>query len=203
MLASVKRIAACVGVPVTADLEAGYGNAGETARALLEAGAVGLNLEDFENGSLAGITAQTEAIRTIRQAGDEAGVPIVINARTDIYLEEIGPPESRFERACERLKAYRDAGADCLFIPGVTSEDLIRRLVETLRCPINILVAAGTPPVARLRELGVARVSVGSGIARATLGLARRIAEELRTEGGYESMLNGAIPYAEINRLLA
>jgi 2-methylisocitrate lyase-like PEP mutase family enzyme len=203
MLAVVERIASTVRVPVTADLEAGYDDAAETAAGLLEAGAVGLNLEDFAGGELIELSLQVERIRTIRATGERAGVPIVINARTDLYLENLGDPESRFELACQRLAAYRDAGADCLFLPGIREESLIRRFVEALRFPINILAIQGTPPLRRLEELGVARVSVGSGIARATLGLTRRIAAEIRAEGIYESMLEGAIPYAELNRMLA
>lgn len=203
MLAVVKRIASTVSVPVTADLEAGYGGAAETAAGLLEAGAVGINLEDFANRELIALSTQIERIRTIRATVERAGVPIVINARTDLYLENLGDPASRFERACERLAAYRDAGADCLFIPGIGDESLIRRFVEALRFPINILATQGAPPLRRLRELGVARVSVGSGIARATLGLTRRIAAQLRGKGIYDGMLEGAIPYAEVNRMLA
>src|SRR5215472_4158411 len=108
------------------------------------------------------------------------GVAVVINARTGIYLNEIGDPSTRFDRSVERLLAYRDAGADCLFIPGVRDEETITRLVAAVKFPLNILASPGAPPIGRLQELGVARVSVGSGPMRATLGLFRRIAEELR-----------------------
>lgn len=202
MLAVVRRIAACVDVPVTADLEAGYGDAAQTASALIEAGAVGLNLEDMEGGALVEVRCQVERIKTIRRIGEQSRVPIVINARTDIYLANLGEPESRFERACERLMAYCAAGADCLFVPGVSDEGLIRSLVGTLACPVNILAGVGVPPLKRLHELGVARVSVGSGIARAALGTVRRIAVELRAMGAYGEMFDGAIPYPELNRLL-
>lgn len=201
MLAAVKRIAGCVKAPVSADLEAGYGDAAETARGLIDAGAVGLNLEDYAGDALVEIREQVESIGIVRRVSDAAGIPVAINARTDIYLAGIGDPATRFERACERLAAYRDAGADCLFIPGIAEEALIRRFVEALRFPINVLAGAGTPPVRRLKELGVARVSVGSGLARAALGAVRRIAGDLRAEGRFESLIEGAIPYSELNGL--
>ena len=204
MLEVVRRIAACVQIPVTADLESGYENAAETAEKLIASGAVGLNLEDLENGSeknLVEIEAQARKIAEVRRVGMHRGVPIVINARTDVYLGQIGEPGTRFERACERLRAYIKAGADCVFIPGIDDENLIRRFAEALRFPINILAGAATPPVARLKEIGIRRVSVGSGIARAAMGRTRRAAQELRATGEFEAMLEGAIPYAEANGL--
>jgi len=197
MLAVVTRIVRCVEIPVTADLEAGYDDAAKTAAALVESGAVGLNLEEA-SGDPAKLV---HTVSVVRRVGNELGVNIVINARTDLYLDQVGDPASRFDRACERLRAYRDAGADCLFIPGVTDVETIRRFVEALRFPINILATAGAPPIARLRELGVARVTIGSGAARAVLGLTRQIAVELKNEGTYDSMLRGAISYPEANRL--
>ena len=204
MTAAVARIARSVAVPVTADLEGGYGDIASTAAALIDSGAIGLNLEDVEGGdgrTLVPIERQCEKIRTLRRVGRDYGIEIVINARTDIYLGRIGEPTTRFERSVERLRAYIDAGADCLFVPGLADEATIGRFVESLRFPLNILATAGTPPVARLKELGVARVSVGSGLARSAMGHARRIAETLRDTGRFEPMLEGAIPYAEANSL--
>ena len=166
-------------------------------------GAVGLNLEDMdhESQSLAPIPAQIEKVAMIRRIATGLGVDVVINARTDVFLAEIGEPATRFERACERLQAYIAAGADCVFLPGLADENIIRRFVETLKFPLNILAGAGLPTIPRLRELGVARVSVGSGIMRATLGLARRIAQELKKSGTYTALLEGAMPFAEANAL--
>jgi len=202
MLAQVRRIARVVSVPVTADLEAGYDNVETTAAGLVAAGAVGLNLEDFKNGALVDLPVQVEKIQAVRRVGQRLGVQIVINARTDIYLEQIGDPATRFNRSVDRLLAYRDAGADCLFVPGVRDEETIALLVGALRFPLNILASAGSPSVSRLQEIGVARVSVGSGPMRATMGLMRRITEEFREHGTYTRMLDGAIPYAEANELL-
>jgi 2-methylisocitrate lyase-like PEP mutase family enzyme len=196
MLAVVKRIAGCVAVPVTADLEGGYGDIAWTVARLVESGAIGLNLEDAERDT----QQHAQIIATARSVGREMGIHVVINARTDLYLAGIGDPASRFERACERSRAYAAAGADCVFIPGVRDEETIRRFVEALHFPLNFLAVPGLPPVQRLKELGVARVSVGSGIARAAMAVTRRIALEVKTTGSFDGMAD-AFPYSEANRL--
>jgi 2-methylisocitrate lyase-like PEP mutase family enzyme len=204
MLIAVKRIADCVEVPVTADLEAGYDDPAVTTAAVVEAGAVGLNIEDLDGGSpgeLVEVDTQVRKIQTIRRVGEELGVPLVINARTDVYLAQIGESAARFHLALDRLRAYVEAGADCLFVPGISDEALIREFVEALRFPLNILIGPGMPPLSRLQELGVARVSTGSGIARATIGLTRRIAREIKETGSLASVFDGAISYADANRL--
>ena len=204
MLEVVKRIAQCVSVPVSADLEAGYGDVEETTRALVASGAVGLNIEDMDKHGgreLVRLSEQIDRIHTVRHVSGELGVGVVINARTDYYLASIGDPAKRFDAACERLRRYIDAGADCVFVPGITDEDLIRRFVEALRFPLNVLVGPGTPPISRLKQIGVARVSVGSGVARATMGLVRRIANELKTTGEYGLLQDGAVTYDEANQL--
>ena len=142
-----------------------------------------------------------EHVEAAGGTGDRLGVPVVVNARSDIFLEQVGDPMTRFDRTVERLRAYKQAGADCLFIPGVRDEETIRSLVQALQFPINILAGPGTPPIARLEELGVARVSLGSGPMRATLGLMRAIAEEVRDFGTYTRMLEGTIPYRDANDL--
>ena len=197
MLQVVRRIAWCVTVPVTADLEAGYGDIARTAAGLVESGAVGLNLED----ACGDPALLVQKIAAVRRVSHDTGVNLVINARTDLYLDRIGDPAGRFDLACERLRAYIDAGADCLFVPGITDEETIRRFVQALKFPINILATAGSPPIQRLKELGVARVSTGSGVARAALGLTRRIAQELKSAGTYDGMLRGALSYVEVNQL--
>ena len=208
MLMVVARIAAAVKVPVSADVEAGYGNRPEdavtTARGVIDAGAVGVNLEDRTNGarhSLTDLALQLEKIVAVRETATAMDVPIVLNARTDVYLLEVGPAERRYDEAQRRLAAFRDAGADCLFAPGVRDQETIGRLVRELRCPVNILAGPGSPTIAELEKLGVARVSLGSGAMRAALGLARRIAEELKSTGTYRG-LEGAIPPLELNRLM-
>ena len=201
MLAVVARIAAAVKVPVTADVEAGYGNRPEdaalTAKGVIEAGAVGMNLEDGTDDPhhpLTDLALQLEKIAAVRETAAVQGVPIVLNARTDVYLREIGLAEQRYPEVLRRLAAFRDAGADCLFAPGLRDLATIGRLVRELNYPVNILAGPESPSIAELERLGVARVSLGSGPMRATLGLARRIAEELKRAGTYRA-LDGAIPH--------
>lgn len=204
MLAAVKKIASSVRVPVTADLEAGYEDVAKTAMSAIEAGAVGLNIEDMDHsdgGGLLSTAQQVEKIKTVRRVGESLGVRLVINARTDQYLAEIGEPATRFEHACERLRAYIEAGADCVFAPGVTDEVTIARLVNTLKFPLNVLAQLPSPPVAKLQELGVARVSVGAGIMRATMGLTQRAANELHESGTYRAMFEGAMSWDKANAL--
>jgi 2-methylisocitrate lyase-like PEP mutase family enzyme len=202
MLAVVARIAKAVKVPVTADVEAGYGprpeDAARTARDVLAAGAVGMNLEDATGDPqhpLLDLALQVERVKAVRE------LPIVLNARTDVYLLEVGTPETRYDEALRRLAAFRDAGADCVFVPGLRDAATIGRLVKELQCPVNILAGPGSPSVPELQNLGVARVSVGSAAMRATLGLLRRIAEELNNAGTYLT-LEGGIPFPDVNRMM-
>jgi len=208
MLAVVARITRAVKVPVTADVESGYGNSPKdterTALDVIEAGAVGMNLEDApgEAGNpLAALPAQLEKIRAVREAAASRGIPLVLNARTDVYLLQVGEPGDRYDEAVRRLSAYRDAGADCVFVPGLTDAPTIARLVADLRCPVNILAGPGSPPVKELRAAGVARVSLGSGPMRAAMGRLRHLADEFKNSGTYES-LAAAPSYAEMNQLL-
>lgn len=209
MVARVGRIARAVKVPVTADAEAGYGSrpedAAETVRQVIEAGAVGINFEDGTGNPeapLADLSLQIERIQAIRQAALQTGVLLVLNARTDVYLDQVGTPETRYDRALRRLIAFRDAGADCVFAPGIRDTGTIGRLVQDLGCPLNILVGPGSPTLPELQALGVTRVSLGSSAMRATLGLLGRIAEELKASGSYAN-LEGAPPHPDVNRLLS
>lgn len=209
MLARVGRIARAVKVPLTADVESGYGprpeDAARTAREVIEAGAVGMNLEDVSEDPsqpLVELPLQLEKIRAVREAALKTGVLLVLNARTDVYLAEVGAAESRYDETLRRVVAFRDAGADCVFVPGLRDVETIGRLVRDVKCPINILVGPGWPTIAELESLGVARVTVGSAAMRATLGLLQRIAVELRTSGTYGA-LEGGIPYADVNRMLS
>jgi 2-methylisocitrate lyase-like PEP mutase family enzyme len=209
MLAVVARIAAKVNVPVTADVESGYGDRPEdaalTSEGVIKAGAVGMNLEDGAGGApprLADLSLQLEKILAVREMAQRLGVPLVLNARTDVYLAQVGAPETRYGETVRRLAAFRDAGADCLFAPGVRDVQVIQQLVRELKHPINILAGPGSPSVPELQKLGVARVSLGSSVMRATLGVVGRIAQELREAGTYHT-LQDAPSHTELNRLMA
>lgn len=208
MLEAVARICDAVAVPVTADLESGYGDSREslerTVGGMLEAGAVGLNLEDHSGAPtdpLVELDLQLEKIRAVKEAGERLGVPIVLNARTDSFLRGLGSKDEMLDETLRRGEAYRDAGADCIFVPGVTDPAVIGEIVPRLACPVNVLAVAGSPPIPELARLGVARVSLGSGPMRATLTLLRRLAVELRSGGTY-APLEDIVAHSSVNRLM-
>ncbi|HLV81392.1 MAG TPA: isocitrate lyase/phosphoenolpyruvate mutase family protein, partial [Chthonomonadaceae bacterium] len=209
MLFVVRRIARTVEIPVTADIEAGFGAAVEevveTVRRVIEAGAVGINLEDSirsEERELLPIADQVERIQAARALGEAIGVPLVINARTDAYLVPM-EPAARFNVAVERANAYLAAGADCAFPILATEAETIGRLAQAIHGPINVLALPGVPDVGELERLGVKRVSLGAGPCRAAMGLTRRIAQELKARGSYAAFLEGAMPSGEANGLFA
>jgi len=206
MLDMVRRIASAVRAPVSTDVEAGYGAtpqaAAETARGVVAAGAVGMNLEDTgADGKLLPMEAQVDRIRAARGAGEKAGVPIVINARTDAFGMTDLAGDRRVAEAVRRANAYLEAGGDCAFVPFVTDREVIARLVSEIRGPVNVLAGPGAPPVPELERMGVRRVSIGGGLARAAYASARRVALELKERGTYES-LSDALTYAELQKLL-
>jgi 2-methylisocitrate lyase-like PEP mutase family enzyme len=208
MIEAIARIVRAVDVPVTADFEHAYGTTpsavADNVLRVIAAGAVGINIEDIMPGAqdLEALALQVDKIATIAKAASHAGVRIVINARTDVYLRAIGAPDARLGVAIERGKAFLAAGADCVFVPGVREADTIRSLVEGIGGPINILAVKGAPTIAQLEALGVARVSVGSGPHRATLALTRDIARELKTKGTYDSFTTHALRHDETNDLM-
>jgi len=184
MFLMILRIAGAVRVPVTADLEAGYGlPADALVEKMIQAGAAGLNLEDTDRrGStpaLVAVEEQADRIAGVRRAARAEGVPIVINARVDVFLRGTGEPTQRVEEAIARARAYRAAGADCIYPIGLTDARAIGQLVRAIDAPINVLLRPGVPTIRQLRRLGVRRISVGGGLwmhAQArTEALARRL----------------------------
>jgi 2-methylisocitrate lyase-like PEP mutase family enzyme len=199
MIDMVARICAKVKVPVTADLESGYGGAGETVKAALQAGAVGMNLEDARKGG--GLIEVSKAVEAVAAARAAAGdIPFVINARCDAYFTKVdGDP---FEIAVERGRAYLKAGANCIFLPGLRDVATIERYLKIVDAPVNILAGPGTPPLATLHKAGVARVSAGSQPMRAALTAGKRAAEEMRDQGTY-TFAEQSITHAQVNALLS
>jgi 2-methylisocitrate lyase-like PEP mutase family enzyme len=184
MFLMILRIAGAVRVPVTADLEAGYGLSGESlVEKMMQAGAAGLNLEDTDRrGSaptLVPLDEQADRIADLRRAANRRGVPIVINARVDIFLRAAGGVADQVGETITRANAYRAAGADCIYPIGLTDARAIGRIVRGVDAPINILLRPGAPTIRQLRRLGVRRISVGGGLwmhAQArTEALARRL----------------------------
>lgn len=165
----ISRIAGSTDLPVTADLETGFGlPADELVQRMLAAGAVGLNLEDSNlQGKCAGLVAaheHAERVAAVRSAGAAAGVEVVINARVDVFLEPSGEPEAKMVEVLKRGRMYLEAGADCVYPMGALDEEMISRLVGELGAPINVVHWPGTPPIACLGSLGVARVSFAAGL---------------------------------------
>ena len=209
MLGAVAAIAGAVDLPVTADMEAGYGDepeaAAATARGVVEVGAVGLNMEDLSDGGedLLPIERFAAKIAAVRAVGDETGIPLVLNARTDVFLGQVGDPGTRLERAVERGRAYLAAGADCIFVPGVIDPGVITALVQGIDGPVSVLAVPGSPPLTELKALGVARISTGSGPYRAALSLARTMAGEAYGAGTLESMIAAQVAFADAQALFA
>lgn len=200
MLEQVGRIVAAVDVPVTADLEAGYGDspdeAARTVAMAVRAGAVGGNLEDVWEGRLLDVDAATARIGAARAAAPSAS--FVLNARTDTYF--VGTTGDPFAETVERAAHYLDAGADCIFVPGVVEEDTIRQLAAAIPGPLNVVAGlSNTIDAPTLFSLGVTRVSLGGSLARAAYSLLERAGEELLTAGTL-GFLDGALPYAQMQR---
>jgi 2-methylisocitrate lyase-like PEP mutase family enzyme len=209
MIAAIARIARVVTLPVSADIESGFAHdareVAETVRRVIDAGAVGINLEDqVHDGShsLYDLDEAVKRVRAAREAADSAGVPIVINARTDVYLLGIGEPDTRFEHAIRRANAYRKAGADCLFLPAVSRRADIERIVPALDGPLNLLAFPGIPTIPELERLSVARLSVGTQLTLGAMSALKKTVAELLSTGTYESMLEATTTYADANRLM-
>ncbi len=208
MIQAIRFIVRAVSVPVTADIEGGYGSSStrdvaETVRAVIDAGAVGINVEDspgVDGQELLAPEVHAERIRAARDAARASGSDLVINARTDVYLFQVGDLETRFDAAVQRAKVYRAAGADCVFVPGVLDADTIAALVRAVDAPLNIMAMPGAPSIRRLGELGVARVSVGPTIAQAALAATRRAAKELLEDGTY-GRPEDLLPFTELGTL--
>ena len=135
-------------------------------------------------------------------AGRAAGVPLVINARTDAFELPALPPAQRFAEAVRRANAYRAAGADCLFVPHVGDAETIGRLAREIAGPLNVIAGPGAPSIPELERLGVRRASLGPRLIQGTLGLLARAARELREQGTYATLADLVVPFAELQRLL-
>jgi 2-methylisocitrate lyase-like PEP mutase family enzyme len=195
MIDVIARIVATVDLPVTADIEGGYGDDSEavatTVRAVIDAGAVGVNLEDSRSsdGTLHEPDDQAARIRAGRAASTAADLPeLVINARTDVFLFGIGEPDGRLDDVVRRAAAYAEAGADSLFVPGLLDLGTLKELTAKVSLPVNVMVGPGAPNVTSLHAVGVRRVSLGQAISQAAYSLARRAAAEALTAGTYDSI---------------
>lgn len=205
MLDRVGSIAAASPLPVSADLQSGYGaspeEVGETIAAAIRAGVVGANIEDYSGNPAQALFDREHAaarVRAARRAADASGVPFVLTARSDVYLTGAS---NVFAEAVERCNAYREAGADCLFVPGASDPKTIEALVREINAPLTVVMGlTGSPlTVPQLGSLGVRRVTVGGSLARATFGLIRRAAQEMAASGTF-SYADQQIPDAELSQ---
>ena len=210
MIEAIRRIVEAVDVPVTADIEGGYGSGSvedvaETVRAVVELGAVGINLEDASGDARTPLLApevQAERIRAARAAAVAAGGDLFINARTDVYLAQVGEPRSRLDATIERANLYLAAGADGVFVPGVVDADTIAALARAIDGPLNIMWLPGAPAVPDLARLGVARVSVGPALALAAFAATQQAARELLERGTYDPLEHG-LSFGEVDGMFA
>ncbi len=209
VVAATRRIAEAVRVPLTADIETGYGETPDAvARSvsdIIGAGAVGINLEDGTPNPQQPVRTIADAatrIRAARAAADAAGVPIVINARVDLYLKHVGDDATRFTETVRRAEAYLAAGADCIFVFAVADMDLIKKFTAAIKAPVNVVGRAGMPGLKTLEAAGVARVSIASGASMVVMSTIRQIAEDLHQTGEFD-ILKASMTRPEAQKLFA
>ena len=206
-ISAVRRIAKVLGVPLSTDIVAGFGKTTKevltTVRAVLKAGAIGINIEDFAHATrkLYPIERQIQNVKAIKKLGESVKLPLVINARTDAFRFGEGDEEERFKETVRRASAYRDAGADCVYPMGLVNASMISAFVKAVDFPTNVMIRKGLPSVGELERLGVSRVSFGPGASYAAMGLLKRAAKEVLEQGTFENLVDGAITFDELNAL--
>ncbi len=210
MLDAVGRVASSVDVPVTADMEWGYAeqpeDVAETMREVLRAGAVGINLEDSSRGreTLFDIGFQCARIRAVREMAREEGVPLVINARTDVFFPKVsGTADEKFDQAVLRAKAYLEAGGDCFYPIMLGDLATLRKLFQAIQAPINVLAPTARATLLELEAAGIARVSLGPALMWASLTVMQKIAVELRDGGSFDLFTRDMISPDEIRAYLS
>jgi len=206
---SLQEIVAAAGdLPVSADIESGYAQdpngVAASVAAAIAAGVVGINLEDSgapadsPTAPLYSLDDQTARIAAARQAAERTGSQLFINVRTDVFLFGVGAEEGRYDDVVTRARAYRDAGADGLFVPGLLDLDLLSQIHHATDLPLNAMWLPGAPSPAELAKAGIARLSVGTALFQATYTYAQRVAEKLLTQGSYTD-LEDTLSYGELN----
>ena len=203
VLQTTRAVAGAVDVPVTVDIEGGYSDdparVGELVAQLVGAGAVGINIED--GGGAPALLA--DKIAAARAAAAAQGVDLFINARTDVWLRGLADPAARVSEALARAARYRAAGASGLFAPGITDEGEIAALVGDCGLPLNVLAWTGLPDAARLRSLGVRRLSAGSAISEATQGLVLGMMKQFLADGSLDGGDTSPLAYSAVQALMA
>jgi 2-methylisocitrate lyase-like PEP mutase family enzyme len=199
----VRAITRVIRVPLSVDFEGGYSTdpatVGENVAAILDAGAVGINLED---GTLAPEVLAAK-IGAVKKRAERAGVELFVNARIDVYLKGLVPEPARVEETLSRARRYKEAGADGIFVPKVVDRGEIRTIASSIGLPLNLLGWPGLPAAAELSALGVRRLSAGSALAQLAFGCAAAVAGEFLRDGRSEPLLDGAIGFGDMNGLFA
>jgi 2-methylisocitrate lyase-like PEP mutase family enzyme len=202
LIATVHETVRAVRIPVSADIEAGFAadarTAGEFAARVIDAGAVGVNIEDgSEPPDL--LCAKIERLRRVAAT---KSVDLWINARLDVYLRKLAEGDAAYDETIRRARLYTDAGANSIFVPGAAEESLIARLVRAISLPLNVLAWPGLPDAAKLKAIGVRRLSAGAGLGRATFGHMRGLAEAFLRDGRSEPFGEGPHANMSINALM-
>jgi len=203
LLTTIAAITRVISVPVTADIEGGYtddlATLGDTIRAVIDAGAIGINLED----GLRDPALHVRKIEAARKAADAAGMPLFINARTDVYLRGIAEGQAAFVESVARAERYRAAGADGIFVPGAKDADLIGRLASEIALPLNVMLMPGVPPAAQLQALGARRISSATAPFRAAYATVARAVAAFLADGDASAFAAGAEGLPNLNQRFA
>jgi 2-methylisocitrate lyase-like PEP mutase family enzyme len=204
VVAATARIVRSAQVPVTADIEAGYGaTPAEVAvhvAEIIQTGVIGINLEDGLHGPIRSIEDAAARLSAAREASRKEGVPIVLNARCDVFHLQYGEEHTRFSAAVERCKSYLNAGSDCVYPFGVRDPATIAAFVEAVGAPVNITGRPGMPNAAALERIGVARVTIASAPTLVVMSSIQKLAAELRTTGGFD-VLSATLRHPEAQKL--
>jgi len=210
VLTRLKNIVISTGLPVTADIESGYARSEKELREniekLITAGIVGINLEDHDKqtDSLYSVATQCKRIRAVREVAESMCVPLFINARTDVYLRPKNFPTAanKVDETLNRGKAYLDAGADALFPPGVNDKEELAKVVATLQCPVNVIALRGIPNFKTLKEIGVARVSLGPGLLKIAFKAMKDLATKIKNYEGLDEVTENEVSSDDLKRLI-
>jgi 2-methylisocitrate lyase-like PEP mutase family enzyme len=211
LLILLKKIAAAVHIPVTADIESGYAHSVEELREnidqILEAGIAGVNIEDYDlkNKTLYPVEVQCRRLRAVRERAEAAGIPLYINARTDVYVKgtEWLSAGEKWEETRNRGMAYLEAGADGIYPITMNREEDIEKLVTALSCPVNILAIPGIPDFKRLTQMGVARLSTGPGFLKIAVCAMKQAALQLLNGEGLTTITDNEITSEYLKRLVS
>jgi len=202
MLAELSaRITDVIRIPLSVDFEGGYTKnprkIAENLKPIMDAGAVGINIEDGEDTP----ELLAKKIEHARKAAEGAGINLFINARTDVYLAEIGSPEGRVGETIERAARYREAGADGIFVPGLSERADIEAIVREVKMPVNVMAVPDLPATKELKELGVHRLSSGTGIPQMIWNHVAELAERFLSTGDSKPLFKNSMPYSKLQEL--